>query len=369
MKKYFNITILFIIIFLLVLIPVSAKIDIGGEVNTSLVGILDNQGNISGYLQESLDLELFLPSFDDTQAKYEIYLYNHPLSGGFDYLLKKLYLKHKFEKFHLTVGRQPISWSFGSMLNPVDFSLGAMVMDEETGSKYQNAIEAYYPINWNSSITAIAAFPNGFENMKWGLRGRTMLEGYDLTLNYVREPEENSAETMIPVSQRIGISAKGDLGPFGIYGALGYYFKDNDDGDLAYLIGGDYSYFFEAGNKIYFQLEYLSIKKDNLFSILGSFFSGNITNNLDNQVGLLLGLANYEINEFSQVSLMAISSLNDGSMIIMPGYHNQLNNNLSFDLNLAIYSGKEGTLFGSTVSEVAQQMPKGMIEVGLSYSF
>ena len=369
MKKYFNITILFIIIFLLVLIPVSAKIDIGGEVNTSLVGILDNQGNISGYLQESLDLELFLPSFDDTQAKYEIYLYNHPLSGGFDYLLKKLYLKHKFEKFHLTVGRQPISWSFGSMLNPVDFSLGAMVMDEETGSKYQNAIEAYYPINWNSSITAIAAFPNGFENMKWGLRGRTMLEGYDLTLNYVREPEENSAETMIPVSQRIGISAKGDLGPFGIYGALGYYFKDNDDGDLAYLIGGDYSYFFEAGNKIYFQLEYLSIKKDNLFSILGSFFSGNITNNLDNQVGLLLGLANYEINEFSQVSLMAISSLNDGSMIIMPGYHNQLNNNLSFNLNLAIYSGKEGTLFGSTVSEVAQQMPKGMIEVGLSYSF
>lgn len=369
MKKYFNITILFIIIFLLVLIPVSAKIDIGGEVNTSLVGILDNQGNISGYLQESLDLELFLPSFDDTQAKYEIYLYNHPLSGGFDYLLKKLYLKHKFEKFHLTVGRQPISWSFGSMLNPVDFSLGAMVMDEETGSKYQNAIEAYYPINWNSSITAIAAFPNGFENMKWGLRGRTMLEGYDLTLNYVREPEENSAETMIPVSQRIGISAKGDLGPFGIYGALGYYFKDNDDGDLAYLIGGDYSYFFEAGNKIYFQLEYLSIKKDNLFSILGSFFSGNITNNLDNQVGLLLGLANYEINEFSQVSLMAISSLNDGSMIIMPGYHNQLNNNLSFNLNMAIYSGKEGTLFGSTVSEVAQQMPKGMIEVGLSYSF
>jgi len=369
MKKYFNITILFIIIFLLVLIPVSAKIDIGGEVNTSLVGILDNQGNISGYLQESLDLELFLPSFDDTQAKFEIYLYNHPLSGGFDYLLKKLYLKHKFEKFHLTVGRQPISWSFGSMLNPVDFSLGAMVMDEETGSKYQNAIEAYYPINWNSSITAIAAFPNGFENMKWGLRGRTMLEGYDLTLNYVREPEENSAETMIPVSQRIGISAKGDLGPFGIYGALGYYFKDNDDGDLAYLIGGDYSYFFEAGNKIYFQLEYLSMKQENLSSVLGPFFSGNITNNLDNHVGLLLGLANYEINEFSQVSLMAISSLNDGSMIIMPGYHNQLNNNLSFNLNMAIYSGKEGTLFGSTVSEVAQQMPKGMIEVGLSYSF
>ena len=91
-KKYFNITILFIIVFLLVSIPVSAKIDIGGEVNTSLVGILDNKGNISGYPQGSLDLELFLPALNNTQAKFEIYLYNHPLSGGFDYLIKKLYL-------------------------------------------------------------------------------------------------------------------------------------------------------------------------------------------------------------------------------------------------------------------------------------
>jgi hypothetical protein len=368
-KKYFNITILFIIVFLLVSISVSAKIDIGGEVNTSLVGILDNKGNISGYLQESLDLELFLPSFDDTQAKFEIYLYNNPLSGGFDYLIKKLYLKHKFEKLHLTVGRQPISWSFGSMLNPVDFSLGAIVMDEEMGAKYQDAIEGYMPLNWNTSISVVAAFPENSQDVKWGLRGRTMIEGYDLTLNYVQEPEQEVAGIFIPTSRRIGFTGKGDLGPLGVYGALGYYFKADDNGDFLYQIGSDYSYFFEAGNKVYLQLEYLSMEQENLSSVLGPFFSGNITNNLDNHVGLLLGLVNYEINEFSQVSLMAISSLNDGSMIIMPGYHNQLNNNLSFDLKIAIYSGKEGTLFGSTVSEGAQQIPKGMIEVGLSYSF
>jgi hypothetical protein len=368
-KKFFNITVLFVIFFLLGSIPISSKIDIGGELSASLINIIYNKGNISGFPQESLDLELFLPSFDDTQAKFEIYLYNHPLSGGFDYLLKKLYLKHKFEKFHLTVGRQPISWSFGSMLNPVDFSLGAMAMDEETGAKYQDAIEGYLPLNWNTSISVVAAFPENSQEVKWGLRGRTMIEGYDLTLNYVQEPEVNIGEIIIPASRRLGFTGKGDLGPLGVYGALGYYFKTDENGDFLYQIGSDYSYFFEAGNKVYLQLEYLSMKQENLSSVLGSFFSGNITNNLDNQVGLLLGLVNYEIDEFSQVSLMAISSLNDGSMIIMPGYHNQLNNNLSFDLNLAIYSGKEGTLFGSTVSEGAQQMPKGMIEVGLSYSF
>jgi len=369
MKKYFNITILFLIFFLLGSIPISAKIDIGGEVNASLVGILDNQGNISAYLQESLDLELFLPTLNNTQAKFEIYLFNNPMSGGFDYLIKKLYLKHKFEKLHLTLGRQPISWSFGSMLNPVDFTLGAMVMEEETGVKYQDAIEGYVPLNWNTSVSLVAAFPENSEDIKWGLRGRTVIEGYDLTLNYVQEPEMEIMGAIIPASQRIGFTGKGDLGPFGIYGALGYYFKDNDNGSFAYLIGGDYSYFFEAGNKIYFQLEYLSIKKDNLSSILGPFFAGNVTNNLNENIGLILGMANYEIDEFSQVNLMAISSLNDGSIIIIPGYRNQLSNNLSFNLSTAIYFGKEDTLFGSNVSEGAQQMPKGMINIGLTYSF
>jgi len=368
-KKYFNITILFIIIFLLVSIPISAKVDIGGELAASLLNIIDNEGNISAYPQASLDLELYIPPFDNNQIKSAVYLFTNPTTGQLDFMFKKLYLKHKFDKLHLTVGRQPISWSFGSMLNPVDFTLGSMVMDEETGAKYQDAIEAYVPLNWNSSISLIAAFPETSQDIKWGLRGRTMIEGYDLTLNYVREPEIDFMGTIIPASQRIGFTAKGDLGPIGVYGALGYYFKDNDDGDLAYLIGGDYSYFFEAGNKIYFQLEYLSMKKENLSSILGPFFAGNVTNNLDENVGLIMGMANYEIDEFSQVNLMAISSLNDGSIIIIPGYRNQLSNNLSLNLSTAIYFGKVDTLFGSNVSEGAQQKPKGMISIGLTYSF
>ena len=370
MKKYFNIAILFIIFFLLGSISISAKVDIGGELAVSLINILDNEGNISAYPQESLDLELFLPALNNTQAKFEIYLYNNPMSGGFDYLIKKLYLKHKFEKLHLTLGRQPISWSFGSMLNPVDFTLGSMVMDEETGAKYQDAVEAYVPLNWNSSVSLVAAFPEGSQDIKWGLRGRTMIEGYDLTLNYIREPEIDFMGTIIPTSKRIGFTAKGNLGPIGVYGALGYYFKDNaGDGDFAYLIGGDYSYFFEAGNKIYFQLEYLSMKKENLSSILGPLFAGNVTNDLSENIGLILGMTNYEIDEFSQINLMAISSINDGSIIIIPGYRNQLSNNLSLNLSAAIYFGKEDSLFGSTVSEGAQPKPKGMISIGLTYSF
>ncbi|MEA1963534.1 MAG: hypothetical protein U9O41_00135 [Candidatus Aerophobetes bacterium] len=369
MKKYFSVAILIIAITFLPVTPTSAQIDVGGEVKTSLAGTLDRKGNISSYLQESLDLELFLPPFDNTQTKFEMYFFNNPISGGFDYLIKKLYLKHKFEKLHLTIGRQPISWSFGSLLNPVDFSLGAMAMKEETSTKYQNAIEGYIPLNWNTSVSVVAAFPENSQNIKWGLRGRTVMEGYDLTLNYVQEPEMEIAGVIIPASKRIGFTGKGDLGPLGIYGAVGYYSKDNDNDDLAYLIGGDYSHFFEMGNKVYLQLEYLSIKRGNLSSILGPFFSGNINDNLDEKVGLLLGLANYEIDEFSQISLMTISSLNDKSMIITPGYHNQLSSNLSFNFDTAIYFGKDSTLFGPGLPEEIQKTSKAIIEAGFTYTF
>ena len=369
MKKYFNIFVLIIIFFLLGSISISAKVDIGGEFSTSFINILGNQRQISAYLQEGLDLELFLPTINNTQAKFQVYLYNNPLSGGFDYLIKKLYLKHKFEKFHLTLGRQPISWSFGSMLNPVDFSLGAMVVEEETSAKYLDAVEGYIPINWNTSVSLTAAFPENSTDVKWGFRGRTLIEGYDLTLNYVHEPEINVQGMIIPQSKRVGLTAKGDLGPIGIYGALGYFFSETNDGSFAYLIGGDYSYFFEAGNKIYFQAEYLSLKKSNLPFVLGQYFSGNVTDNLEENVGLLLGMASYEINEFSQLRLIAISSVIDGSMIVIPGYSNQLNNNLSFDLTAAFYFGKENTLFGPNLSEGAQQIPKGVIKIGLTYTF
>jgi len=102
-KKYFNITILFIIIFLLVSIPISAKVDIGGELAASLLNIIDNEGNISAYPQASLDLELYIPPFDNNQIKSAVYLYTNPSTGQLDFMFKKLYLKHKFDKLHLSL--------------------------------------------------------------------------------------------------------------------------------------------------------------------------------------------------------------------------------------------------------------------------
>ena len=372
MKKYFYIILLTMVyILLFATTSIFAKIDVGGQVNMALTGALFRESEALTYPQGSLDLELYTPSFGGNQIKTAVYLTTNPATGQLDFMFKKLYLKHKFDKLQLTVGRQPISWSFGSMLNPVDFTPGAMVMDEETGSKYQNAIEAYYPINWNSSVAVIAAFPNDlkFKDMKWGIRGRTMLEGYDLTLNYVREAEQNSTEIVVPINQRIGFSAKGDLGSFGVYGAIGYNFEDINNEDFTFLAGGDYSYFFESGSKIYFQLEYLSIKEERLSSLLGSLAILDTGMDSESNAHLLLSRTAYDINEFSAISLFTISSLNDFSTIIMPNYSNQISNSLTFNCNFAYFNGKQNTLFGPGLIGGVQEKPKITIEAGLNYSF
>jgi len=371
-KKYFSIIILAVMIILfLATTTIFAKMDIGGELNFALAGALFRESDVLTYPQASLDLELFIPSFDNNQIKSAAYITTNPVTGQLDFMFKKLYLKHKFDKLQLTVGLQPISWSFGSMLNPVDFTPGAMVMDEETGSKYLNAITAYYPVNWNTSITGIAAFPDSleFENVKWGIRGRTNLEGYDLTLNYVREADTDNNGLSASADQRIGFSAKGDLGPFGIYGAMGYNFAELNNGDLSFLMGGDYSYYFESGSKIYFQVEYLSLKEERLSSLLGSLALLDSSLDSESNAHLFLTRTSYDINEFSAISLFTISSLDDYSTIIMPNYSNQISNSLTFNCNFAYFSGKQNTLFGPGLIGGIQEKPKMTIEAGFTYSF
>ena len=139
--------------------------------------VLDSQGSWDSELTESLRLELFVPPIGGNELRYE-FLLTRPLQGILSaeetsYFPRKLYLKRKLGKVSLTLGRQPISWSFGSLLNPVDYTLGAMALEEERSSKFTDAVAVYLPLNWNSGIDLAASFPagcsSGIEQMKWGL--------------------------------------------------------------------------------------------------------------------------------------------------------------------------------------------------------
>lgn len=344
-------------------------VEAGGRVKFAYSGTWVENGDFNDELNDHLDLELYLPPVGKTELSYAFRV-GAPFQGLLageesTYFTKKLYLKHRFSRFHLTVGRQPVSWSFGSMLNPVDYTLGAEALEEESDSKFTDAVEAYIPLNWNSGLTLVASFPTGFDfemkKLKWGVRGRFGVKGYDLTINYVQEPEtagpggHGQGWPGLPPfpRQRVGLTFKGDLGPIGVYGAYGRYFGGEPAQSNSYLLGVDYSYNVDYYRKLTMQLEYLGLDGGNLAQLLGPLI---MMGSGKERTNLLTGTLAYPIDDFSVFSLTAIASLGGDKYLVMPSYQNTLPGNIDLDLNCAFYL-RESKLESTSIA------------VGLSYSF
>lgn len=370
---------LLIILFLLLtaLATKALAIEAGGEAEALYSGVLSEDRDFEAEFIDRIDLELFLPPIGNTEFSYAFQI-SKPLQGlsGHEeavYFPKKLYLKHKFEKIHLTLGRQPVSWSFGSLLNPVDYTLGSVALDEENNSKYTDAVEFFIPLNWNSSLSLVASFPEGFsseeEQRKWGARARIGVKGYDLTLNYVQEADLFGATagaldeilSSIP-RERVGFTFKGDLNDFGIYGAYGHYFGKGTESSDSYLLGADYSYNFNHGTKIIFQMEYLGVEVKFLESQLRKDLLKMDSD--DQRIDFLIGSLKYPLDDFSSISLMTMVSLDDGSLFVTPSFLTTLPSNLDLELSATFFKGKDGTLF-----DPGAVMPQAIISISLRYPF
>lgn len=346
-------------------------VEAGGKVEVLYGGNWIEHESFKDGLTDYLDLELALPPLGKTELSYAFRIgspFQNLLAGKeTTYFTKKLYLKHRFSRLHLTLGRQPVSWSFGSMLNPVDYTLGAEALAEESDSKFTNAVEAYLPLNWNSGLTLVASFPSGFdfetEKLKWGVRGRFGVKGYDLTVNYVQEAAARANEeepglegvfTLPPLPrQRVGLTFKGDLGPVGVYGAFGRYFGDDSVQSNSYLLGIDYSYNIGYYNKLTMQLEYLGLDHLNLLQLLGPMIT---MSSGKERTDLLTGRLAYPIDDFSAVALTVIANLDGSKYLVAPRYQNALPGNIDLDLGFSFYLSESES---NAIS----------VTVGLSYSF
>jgi len=325
-------------------------VEAGGKAELIYGGTWFENGDFTDELKDYLEMELYLPRLEKTEFSYAFRI-GSPLQGltagkEASYFTKKLYFKHRFPRFHLTVGRQPVSWSFGAMLNPVDYTLGAEALEEESDSKFTDAVEAYIPLNWNSGLTLVASFPTGFDfemkKLKWGIRGRFGVKGYDLTVNYVQEPETagpgghgHGWPGLPPLPrQRAGFTFKGDLGDLGIYGAFGHYFEEAGKNNNSYLLGVDYSYNIGYYGKLTMQMEYLLIDGINLLQALGPFamMSGG-----EERTHLLTGNLAYPIDDFSMVMLTAIANPDGSKYLVIPRYQNTLPGNIDLELSLLFY--------------------------------
>ena len=347
---------------ILISIPVTAA-DIGGK--ASLISNLTYaESELKNSLAAELELEWFLP-YDfplDIQNRAVISL-DEAAEDKFDLWFKKLYLRQKVGPLTAKIGRQPISWSYGALINPVDYSLGAENLEEESRAKFVDGLELYYPINWGSGLSFIATNLEDQKEHKWALRGRTTLRGYDLTASYVRTPAKESGEQDF---ERYGLTAKGDLGPLGVYGAYSLWQDNEIDYDI-YQIGTDYSYNFLAGSQLYLQAEYLRLEgltgdlsAFDLFNFESSTANEARDSNNKNNLDFINTNLSYEIDEFSSIGIMTVSFLDDGSTLFIPNYSYLFSSNFLLELRGSIAAGSEEEVLGGDA--------KGL-EINFSYTF
>ena len=352
-----------VIIVLALLSPTAiAALDMGGEVEIKSSTVVGEQ-SIGNFLEEKLNLEIFLPETKTTTAKFEIDILTNSQTKSSYHQIKKLYLEKRLENFDLTIGRQPISWMFGSLVNPVDFNLGAETIEQETAVKNVDAVEVYYPLNWGSNISGVLATRDDGK-FKYGLRGRATVSGYDLTANFVKEESR--------LEERIATTIKGDLGAVGAYGSIGYYFEQDSE---ILLAGMDYSFYHQNVHQIILQGEYI-YDKVGMSSYLGGLFTG-YSNFLDQKLGphLIVAMASYGVDDFNTVNLTTLIHPKDSSMLLIPEYETQLIDNLDLNLRCGLLLGSQGEVFGSKKVTTDQDIVDsgdefmGIIELTVSYPF
>ncbi|MBM7555931.1 hypothetical protein [Halanaerobacter jeridensis] len=353
---------LLFIILLVIIAPTSVyAIEVGGEIEVKGYTV-GNNSEYSTLLQEKLNLELFLPETEKTEAKFEIDIMTDSKTKSNNTQIKKLYLSRKYEEFDLTVGRQPISWLFGSLLNPVDFNLGAETIEQESSAKNVDAVEIYHPFNWGSNLTGVLSTTDSGK-IKYGVRARTTINGYDLTANFVKERND--------LEKRIAATLKGDIGTIGVYGAAGHYIEQNEN---IFLIGADYS-FYQGIHQIILQGEYL-YDKVGINNYLANIFTSS-SNILTTEVGseLVAGTINYGIDDFNTLKVTALMHLEDSSLLLIPEYESQLVGNLDLNLRWGLLLGARGEVFGPQEINITDNSTSNLsnldnfLEITLSYPF
>ncbi|MGM0603109.1 MAG: hypothetical protein ACQESS_07335 [Bacillota bacterium] len=355
-NRNFFLPILFSIILLIISFP-AAAVDIGGKASFKSDIVYENSEWENKIISE-LEMQFFFP--EERGISLENLFIITAESEEVDLDAKKLYLRKNIGPLTAKIGRQPVSWSYGSLINPIDYTLGAENLEEETMAKFVDAVELYFPLNWKSGLTLVSSDQEEQSKNKWGFRSRTMLAGYDISANYIKEDVEDDE------IKRWSLNTKGDLGPLGIYGAAGkadISSQSNSNYDYnIYQLGIDYSYNFLSGSRLYLQGEYINfdlgsdVKKDQKLDLL----PGMEIEMEDKKIEFAATNLTWDIDDFSSVGLMTVNYLKDGSSMLIPTYNYYFSSNLLLELRGTIFVGSKGKLFGEEIRA---------LEMNVSYTF
>ncbi len=289
-NNYLRIVLAAVMIFLLIAgfnNQQAMAIDIGGELNLNAGLNYSAEGDLSSSFGGRAELEFYLPG--DAGVEPRIVMQGTLRDdGNANFNFKYLYLRRRIESGHLTLGRQPVPWSYGAVINPYDYGFGIEGLAGETLSPGFDGARYFQSLRAGKSLQAVINWPEFTTDIdKLGFGGRIRLpgQGYDLSFNLASHEISylaiSNGEPVLIEDRltRAGVTYSGDVNELGVYGAAGYYhLNDSSLDDWVIQLGFDYSWLTGefADRKVMLQGEYLRFIQNDLdmTSLLGLAMAG-----------------------------------------------------------------------------------------------
>ncbi len=340
--------------------------EIGGEIRTS-AGIICTESEMKASLSGLAEIELFFSSPESVEPRlvFQAELADENIKPG----IKYMYLRPRGEWGHFTIGRQPVFWSYGAMLNLMDYGLGVDDLAGETLRTGIDGLRYHRLIGDGRSIQFVASFPERtnvkFDHMGFGSRLRIPGKGRDISFNFLYQPLDPVSEGVFSDSLlRAGATWSFDAGPFGLYGSGGYFrLSDSGESDLLAQLGVDTSWRAGGGRYVVvLQAEYYRFveEKMNASVLAGLQLGGGSIERGAQEAGAfgILGgndlfLANiyFQPDFFTSAGTLLFIETENETGGIAPYYITELGGNveLRFDSSLML-DGGEDIHFGLTTS-------------------
>ncbi len=338
----------------------SRAIQVGGKVE--LESGLFYQDDVRANFAGQGELEFYLP--ETRKLDTRLVLRARLGEGSPEVGIKYLYLRYHLENGHFTLGRQPVSWSYGAIMNPLGFGFGIEGLAGESVTPEVNALRYFHSLGNGSSLQLVLGFPEGLtaqplDRLAIGARVRAPLPGHDFGLVLTDRPLWTGSGPGEDNLFRAGFSYSGDLGPVGVYGAFGYYrLRSAEIDDLVGQVGVDYSW--KVGPEyeekdVYLQAEYLRFFKEELGPVLlmqvgegnGFMPEANVqqAEPVDIQ-DMLVGNLSMEIDPFSQAGLALITETREWLLALIPYYQTDLGGGVELRLEGSFLRDPAGELSG-----------------------
>ncbi len=289
-----------------------------------------------------INISDYFPEYIDSSVIESYPVQDIELDETYD--LQNAYFTYSFGRSSLTIGKQQLQWGTGYTWNPTDILHEKMETEPTYTVSGVDAVKYEIPIGINGIFNLITAYANGTEDPSFVIRARKTFFNFDFSLGFQHinsldyDIETNSCFNIR--NNYISFDFTGEIGNIGIWNETLIDLEDSENNK--YLLGSDHTFL----NGFYIIAEYIFIKNGSDDITPDDYFLRFIGKKQHiNRNYLMIG-CKYSFTELIQIIYSGIINLDDSSFISIPWVSIDLHPNLSIDIALNIFSGRDKSEYG-----------------------